>query len=183
MNQSDILTPRLRLVTLSPEMIDADAAGDYALLGSLLGAVVLPEWPPEHWEPHVFDFFRRQYAEHPHTIGWSRYVVTRVSPTLIGTLGGFPRTQDEVEVGYGILPPWQRQGYASEGFRAMLAALFQEDRVSSATAQTFPHLDASLGVLRKAGFEPAGEGDEPGAVRFRLQRECFQNRDDERRPL
>ena len=173
MNQADILTPRLRLATLTLDRIDADATGDYARLGQLLAATVPPQWPPEHWEPHVFDFFRRQYAEHPHSIGWSRYVITNQTSTLIGTLGGFPKTTSEVEVGYGILPPWQRQGYASEGLSRLLVALFREPGIVSATAQTFPHLAGSLGVLRKAGFQPAGQGDEPGAIRFRLDRECL----------
>lgn len=174
MQISDMVTPRLRLVTLTLDMIDADAAGDFLRLGELLGAVVPPEWPPEHWEPHVFDFFRTQYAEQPETIGWSRYVVRREEPVLIGTVGGFRRTETEAEVGYSILPPWQRQGYASEGFRALLSALFAEDGLASVTAQTYPHLAGSLGVLRKARFEAAGEGDEPGTVRFRLHRESFQ---------
>lgn len=174
MHISDIVTPRLRLVTLTLEMIDADAAGESIRLGELLGAVVPPEWPPEHWEPHVFDFFRKQYAEEPESIGRSRYVVRREEPVLIGTLGGFRRTPTEAEVGYSILPPWQRQGYASEGLGALLTALFAEDGFASATAQTYPQLAASLGVLHKAGFEAAGDGDEPGTVRFRLHREAFE---------
>jgi len=173
MHPCDILTPRLRLVSITPDFIDVDEAGDTAGLARLLQASVPPEWPPEHWEPHVFPFFRNQFVSHPHTIGWSRYVVTRHHPTLIGTLGGFPRTPEEVEVGYGILPPFQRKGCATEGLRAMLTHLFREPGVISATAQTFPHLAASLGVLAKCGFEPAGEGDEPGTVRFRLSRDAF----------
>jgi [ribosomal protein S5]-alanine N-acetyltransferase len=173
MHSCDILTPHLRLVSITLGLIDVDEAGDTAGLARLLGAAVPREWPPERWEPHVFPFFRKQFVDHPRTIGWSRYVVTRDRPTLVGTLGGFPRTADEVEIGYGILPPWQRQGFATEGLRAILWELFREAGVISATAQTFPHLAASLGVLAKCGFKPAGEGDEPGAVSFRLTRNAF----------
>jgi [ribosomal protein S5]-alanine N-acetyltransferase len=173
MHPCDILTPHLRLVSITLDLLDVDEAGDTAGLARLLQAVVPPEWPPEHWEPHVFPFFRSQFANHPHTIGWSRYVVTRHQPTLIGTLGGFPRTPEEAEIGYGILPPWQRKGFATEGLRALLTELFREPGVILATAQTFPHLAASLGVLAKCGFQAAGEGDDPGAVRFRLNLNSF----------
>jgi [ribosomal protein S5]-alanine N-acetyltransferase len=98
--------------------------------------------------------------------------VTREQPSiLIGTLGGLPRTETEAEVGYGILPPWQRQGLATEGLLALLEEIRRRKSVLTFTAQTFPHLVASVRVLEKCGFAQAGAGDEEGTVRYRRGRQ------------
>ena len=126
MTLDDILTTRLRLVTLSAPLLQADFGQNLQNFSSLLQAEVPACWPPEHWEPHCFDFFQTQFTNHPHTRAWGRYVVLRQHPSvLIGTVGAFPRTPTEVEIGYGVLPPWQRQGYATEATQTMIAALLQ----------------------------------------------------------
>ena len=166
---SDIATPRLRLVAITVEMIHADAAHS-SHLSQLIDAQVPPSWPPEHWEPHVFDFLEKLYSQSPHTIGWNRYVVLQSERLLIGTLGAFPRGETEAEVGYSILPPWQRMGLATEGVLALLTWLFQNNPLQTVIAHTFPHLTPSLRVMEKCGFQPAGPGDEAGTVRYRLDR-------------
>ena len=163
----DLLTPRLRLVAIVPALLRVE--GDVLAQG--VGAEVPPLWPPEHWEPHVFDFFDEQYARAPYAMAWSRYVVTRAEPaTLIGTLGGFPRTETEAEIGYSILPPWQRQGLATEGLLALMEEIRKRESVETFTAQTYPHLIASVRVLEKCGFVLAGAGDDEGTVRYRRGR-------------
>lgn len=171
MHPADILTSRLRLVTQSRVLMRADLAADHLTFGALLQAAVPPTWPPEHFEAHCFTFVETMYARHPHTYGWGRYVVLRTQPeTLIGTVGAFPRGPSEAEVGYAILPPWQRQGYATEATQTLLAELFQDIRIHSITAQTFPHLLASVRVMQRCGMQPDGVGEEPGTIRFRLVR-------------
>jgi RimJ/RimL family protein N-acetyltransferase len=163
----DLLTPRLRLVAIVPALLRVD--GD--ALAQKVGAEVPALWPPEHWEPHVFDFFDELYARAPYSMAWSRYVVTRTAPaTLIGTLGGFPRTETEAEVGYSILPPWQRQGLATEGLLTLMEEIRKRPSVETFTAQTYPHLVASVRVLEKCGFALAGAGDDEGTVRYRRGR-------------
>jgi ribosomal-protein-alanine N-acetyltransferase len=163
----DLLTQRLRLVAITPNLLRLDPPQ----LSQLLNADVPNLWPPEHWEPHVFDFLEKQYIQAPHTIGWNRYVVLRSpQPTLIGTTGGFPKSETEAEIGYSILEPWQRQGFATEGLRAVMSEIFTILTVQSISAQTFPHLTASVRVLEKSAFQYAGNGDETGTIRYRLQR-------------
>ena len=167
MRYPEIRTLRLRLVAITPALLRVDDSA----LGKQMGVAVPALWPPEHWEPHVFDFLEALYARAPYAIAWTRYVVTRAEPaTLIGTLGGFPRTETEAEVGYGILPPWQRQGLATEGLRALMEEIRQRDAVRTFSAQTYPHLVASVRVLEKCGFALAGSGDEEGTVRYRRAR-------------
>jgi hypothetical protein len=64
---------RLRLVTITPEMLAAEQQRDlkFTELQRLLGARVTEEWPPEHWEPHVYDFILKQYADDPER--WGRF--------------------------------------------------------------------------------------------------------------
>jgi [ribosomal protein S5]-alanine N-acetyltransferase len=151
----------------------AERAG-YVSLFRLLGAEVPSEWPPEHWEPHVFAFMEKQYAQSPQTLGWHRYVVLGGEhPVLIGTMGGFPRGESEAEIGYSILEPWQRRGLATEGLMALMTELFEADGLQSISAQTFPVLTPSVRVLEKCGFRLNGAGEEEGAVRYRLEKSRF----------
>lgn len=170
MTSSDILTQRLRLVAITLDMMRADAAQNGRLAG-LLVARIPSTWPPEHWEPHVFAFLEKQYVATPHTAAWNRYVVLRAGPpTLIGTMNGFPKGADEAEIGYAILPPWQRLGLATEGMLVFLEELFRDGTLKGITAQTLPALTASIRVMEKCGFRPDGAGDEEGTVRYRLNR-------------
>jgi RimJ/RimL family protein N-acetyltransferase len=163
----DILTPRLRLVAIAPALLRVEGPE----LEASVGAEIPAAWPPEHWEPHVYDFLEELYGRAPYAIAWTRYVVTRAAPPmLIGTLGGFPRTETEAEVGYSILPPWQRQGLATEGLLAVMEEIRRREEVQTFTAQTFPHLLASVRVLEKCGFALTGQGDEVGTMRYRRKR-------------
>ncbi len=65
-----------------------------------------------------------------------------------------------VEVGYGVLPQWQGQGYATEALQAALGWAFVQAGVFFVTAETEPGNGASQRVLQKAGFVPDGEGEE-----------------------
>lgn len=164
---ADILTARLRLAAITPDLLRLENSD----LSRQLDAEVPDLWPPEHWEPHVFDFIERQCLDTPHAIGWNRYVVLRSPfPVLVGTLGGFPRTSTETEVGYSILSPWQRHGVATEGLRAVIDEIFRTTEVASIAAQTFPHLAGSVRVLEKCGFQHVGSGDDEAAIRYRLER-------------
>lgn len=167
MNTSDIFTARLRLVTITPELLNAETES-YTALALALGATVPPEWPDSNWEPHVFDFFRKQFVEHPETLGWNRYVVLPLpEPVLIGTVGAFPITPNETETGYAILKPWQRNGYAPEATRAVLQLLSAQG-VRSVIAHTYPTMQESIRVMEKCGMHFDGEGAEAGTIRYRI---------------
>jgi RimJ/RimL family protein N-acetyltransferase len=170
LNIPDILTARLRLVAITADMLDAESA--HALrLQPLLHARVPAEWPDDNWEPHVFDYIRKQYADHPETMGWMRYVVLPGDdPVLIGTVGAGPRKEHEVEFGYAILKPWQRRGFATEAARTLLNEVFANPTVESVIAHTYPHLQESIRVMEKCGLVADGAGDEEGTVRYRLRR-------------
>ena len=166
----DVVTARLRLVAITHEMLDAETV-DARGLEPLLQARVPAEWPDENWEPHVFEFIRKQYAEHPETLGWHRYVVLPGDdPVLIGAAGAFRKSDEEAEFGYAILKPWQRNGFATEAARAVVEQVFALPGITSVIAHTFPHLVESIRVMEKCGLVPDGAGDEEGTMRYRLVR-------------
>ncbi|MFC5864732.1 GNAT family N-acetyltransferase [Acidicapsa dinghuensis] len=140
-------------------------------LSAVLDASVPEEWPPEHWEPHVVDYLLKLIAEHPDAVGWCRYLLLRrgTGRVLIGTFGcTFPKPETgEAELGYGVLPSWQRQGFAAEAVMAMMPWLRMQRAIHAFVAQTFPSLYGSVRVLEKCGFVSAGAGEEPGAILFR----------------
>ena len=91
---------------------------------------------------------------------------------LVGTCGfkGPPTADGTVEIGYGILPEFRRHGYATEATQGLITHAFAHPEVARVIAETFPDLFPSIGVLRKIGFSYAGEGSEPGVVRYELRR-------------
>jgi RimJ/RimL family protein N-acetyltransferase len=161
-------------VAISPEMLAAEQEANKAELERLLDARVTAEWPPEHWEPHVLRFILKQYEDRPDTHGWHRYVLlTRWfgrERTLVGALGGFPKAEGDVEIGYSTLPEFQRRGYATAAGRTMVDWLLRRDTVRSVSAQTYPRLPESIKVMERCGLKFVGDGDDEGTVRYRRMR-------------
>jgi RimJ/RimL family protein N-acetyltransferase len=170
----DILTPRLALIAITPACVRSEQTND-GQLGRLAGAQVTAAWPPEHWEPHVFDLLLTRYGADPADVGWNRYIAVRNpdgARTLIGTLGGFRRLEKpgECEVGYSVLPDFQRHGYATEGMLAFLGFVFEDRSMETVVAQTFPSLPASIRVMEKLGMTFVGPGYEEGTILYRRER-------------
>ena len=143
-------------------------------LASILNANIPESWPPADWEPHVIQYLLNLIEKDTEAVGWCRYLLLRDAATktrtLIGSFGcGFPKADTGLaELGYGLLPEWQRQGFAAEAVIAMLPWLQSRRDITAFVAQTFPHLRGSIRVLEKTGFQPAGPGYEEGTVLFRL---------------
>ncbi|MGC9198651.1 MAG: GNAT family N-acetyltransferase [Acidobacteriaceae bacterium] len=160
----------LRLVAITPEMLLAEQAGDGAMLGTLLRARLTKEWPPVDWEPHVHKMIQKQYDEWPASFGWHRYVALDGGfgrlRTLVGAIGGFPRSNGDVEIGYSTLPAFQRRGYATAAARTLVEWLLTQDGVQSVSAQAYLHVPESIKVMQRCGMSHLGEGDDPGTVRY-----------------
>ena len=165
-------TPRLDLVPITRTMLDAERRAD-GTLGGQLHARVTAEWPPEHWEPHVLDFIAQQILTTPHAADWHRYVLLREMPlrrVLVGCVGGFPKANGDVEIGYSTLPAYQRRGYATEAAGALVEMLLARETVYSVSAQTYETLPESVKVMERVGMSFVGPGDHPGTVRYRRMR-------------
>jgi ribosomal-protein-alanine N-acetyltransferase len=168
---ADLKTERLRLVSITPAMLKAEEAADGSL-EKILGAELTTEWPPEHWEPHVYHFIVKQYEDEPRTRGWHRYVLlpTGRGWVLIGAVGAFPKLEGDAEIGYSTVPSFQRKGYATEAARALVKWLLTQKDVTSVSAQTYPSLPESIKVMERCGMTYVGPGEDEGTVRYLLRR-------------
>lgn len=165
-----IETARLQLRAITPTLVAQEEAGP-AALSEALRAEVTTDWPPEHWGPHVRTHMLAQFQAHPETIGWHRFMLLARKPrVLIGCLGAFPCAVGDVEIGYSVISPYQRQGYGSEAALAFVEWLLKQSSVHSVSAQTYETLPASVKVMKHCGMRFIGPGDEAGTVRYRRWR-------------
>jgi ribosomal-protein-alanine N-acetyltransferase len=174
LSTGEIVAERLALIAITPEMLRADFAKS-ATFAELLDAEVPTSWPSDGWDEDAYNYLLTRMEKYPYYRGWSRYIVIQAAGrrTLAGGCGllGPVELTDDPEIGYGLLPEYQRQGYATEAVAALVDWIFQHPHVKSVNAQTFPEHAASLGVLARLGFREAGPGPEAGAVLFRRYRD------------
>jgi ribosomal-protein-alanine N-acetyltransferase len=150
---AELKAGNLRLVAITTEMLSAEHSND--------------------WEPHVYRIIEKQYDEWPGSFGWHRYVVLEGgwgARTLVGAIGGFPKAEGDVEIGYSTLPAFQRRGYATAAARTLVDWLLKLEGVQSVSAQTYPRVVESIKVMERCGMSFVGEGDDPGTVRYRRMR-------------
>ena len=162
--------PEFRLVPATPAMIEAELESAEGV-AALLGVDLPPDWPPEHHDSQTLTFIRDALAQPGAKDWWLNYVVVEAAerPSLAGIVGyKGPPNDGVVEIGYSVVPSWQRRGIATEACQTLIDAAW--DRGAAAViAHTLPQLEPSIGVLRKLGFEPAPP-PEPGVLAFRLER-------------
>jgi RimJ/RimL family protein N-acetyltransferase len=161
----------VELVPATPELVD-DELSDPALLAERLGAELPADWPPEHHGEQVLEFTSKA-LEDPAAAGWwlHWFVWLEGERRVLAGTGGFKGPPDDgvVEIGYSVVPSWQRRGIATDAIREFIARA-RERGARAVIAHTLPSLEPSIGVLRKLGFEPAGS-PEPGVIGFRLDLE------------
>ena len=180
-----IETPRLYLIPATEMHLRAELES-LAAISQALGVEVPRTWPPELYDEDGVCYNLARVLEHPAQAGWGFYYVVRhpvgsAPPLLIGGGGfkGAPDNAGSVEIGYSIVSEHQRCGYATEAVRAWVQFAFASPDVHLVVGQTLPHLIPSIGVLEKAGFRFAGEGEDPHVpagervVRYELAREGF----------
>lgn len=177
-----ITTSRLRLIPATEELLHAALKGNDALAAAC-GRVVPPTWPPLHFDPTAVKFTLDWLRKHPADAPWGFYCIEvpgdhGAPGTLVGA-GGFkggPDFDGIVEIGYSVLPNFQRKGYALEAVKGLVDFAFSHPKVQMICAHTLASGTGSIGVLRKAGFVIAGRGHDSGAppdqevVRFELPR-------------
>ena len=97
----------------------------------------------------------------PWRIGFA--VVHRELRLVIGSSGykGPPDSEGVVEIAYGIVPHFERRGFATQVAAALTAHAFSFDEVKMVLAHTLPETNASNSVLKKCGFEFVGEVTDP----------------------
>ena len=137
-----LLTERLFLIPLLPDGMRALLARttDPELVGPYTEMLTLSLRHPEQWIWYT---------------AWGLY--QNDSGDFVGDLcfKGLPQN-GQPEIGYGISPEFQGQGYATEAVRAASRWALAQLGVAAVEAETEPANAASQAVLRKVGFVPTG---------------------------
>ncbi len=105
-----------------------------------------------------------QVREDPSVNPWLiRLAVLREAPQIIG-IGNFHNRPDDrgmVEIGYSVLPRYRGQGYATEIAMTMWKYATALPDVQILRATVGPDNEASLRIVRGAGFVHVSEQDDP----------------------
>ena len=142
----------------------------------MLGVQPVDGWPPVD-TADALPFFLEQLQKGPEMEGWLAWywVLTGKSgeeSVLVGN-GGFkgpPSSDGIVEVGYYVRPAHRGHGYGTEAVCCLLEHALSRAGVKLVIAQTQHDNEASVKLLEKVGFVCAGEGCEPGLLRFEIAR-------------
>jgi len=152
-----IESERLRLVTLTPPVLERMAAGDVEGAGATFGLPL----PPDMVLTAPAAMRLEQLARDPGELPWllRAIVVREPEPVVVGHIGfhGPPDERGRVEVGYTVTPAHRRRGYAREAVVAMAGWAARERGVPTLVASVSPDNAPSLGLVRGLGFVQVGE--------------------------
>ncbi|CAN5223291.1 GNAT family N-acetyltransferase [soil metagenome] len=169
---------RLRMVAATLQHIRTELDAPEKL-AALLDASVSPEWPPGEYDRDAMEFFRARFElEGEAAEGWYGWYVVRSGETpgvraLVAHCGYFgpPGADGRVEIGYSVLPAWQRRGYASEIVQMLLDNAFEFPAVQQVVAHAAIGNVGSISVLQACGFQADGPGQEADTLRFVVERD------------
>jgi ribosomal-protein-alanine N-acetyltransferase len=151
-----IITPRLKLVSLTPSLLRAVAGGDLAEIERQLDAPVGAGW--EEGVPAQRRL--KQLAADPSEQPWLvRAVVARTPARVVGSIGFHapPDAHGRVEIGYDIVTGERRKGYAREAVHGLLDRAWATGHVRICVASVSPQNAPSLALIRAFGFRRVGE--------------------------
>lgn len=114
-------TRRLNLFPCSVEVAQA-IVRNRANIKTLLGVRVPDDWPAQNLQEFLPSYIQQLKAD-PSLLGWGIWLmVHRAERMIIGDLGfkGRPDREGTVEIGYGVVLAYRRQGYAFEAVQALV---------------------------------------------------------------
>ena len=99
--------------------------------------------------------FRKNY-ESKKGIRWA--IILKEDKRFVGTIGlnNLALGMKKAEIGFEIHPEYWRSGITSEALKAVLEYSFKELGLHRMGAVTFPANVASIGLLKKHGFQQEG---------------------------
>jgi len=152
-----IETPQLRLIPCTIAAAQA-AATDRAAFAALLGVRVPDDWPAADLRDFL-PVYGKIVDELAARAGWGIWLMLQpVEGVLVGDIGfkGPPDRLHTAEIGYSVLPAFQRHGYASEAARALVAWGLAQPGIRRIVANCRLDNAASIRVLEKAGMRQTG---------------------------
>ncbi len=161
---SELETARLRLVPITPEMVEAILLGQRDRAASLIDAALPDAWPNRALVERAFCARLDDIRAAPHHRLWGdRVALTKTPPyKVVGSVvfHGGPDADGAVEVAYGIEEESQRKGYGFEAVEASVRWAREQRGVRVVRAATFTWHASSRRILEKLGFQPTGSREE-----------------------
>ena len=171
-------TTRLELIAATVDTVSLELH-DVEQLALALNVPVPSAWPPPLNDEGSQRWYLDKLQGNPAVVGWALWYLIRREPyrELIGLAGfkGVP-SNATCEIGYSLLPPFQRHGYATEASRELIQWAFSHGDVERVTCETLPDLMDSIRVMEKCGMRFVGDGNpEEGqrTVRYIVNRAEF----------
>ena len=160
------IAPTVELRVLSAAALRALYRLDLATAGSLVGAPMPAFFETEGW---LWRWRLHQIEADPRSAHWYVRAAVAVSPDgpiVVGHAGfhGPPDDAGMIEIGYTVVPDLRGRGYGHAIVAALVAAAAREPGVRVVRASVSPTNEASLTLIRSAGFVQVGEqwDDEDG---------------------
>jgi RimJ/RimL family protein N-acetyltransferase len=156
---SIIWTPRLELVPMTLEMVEAVMLGDRERAEQAASASLPPAWPNRDLIERAFTASLEAVRADPEKRLWGdRLLIAREgSRRVLGSVVFHGRPDDGVaEIGYGVEEASQRIGLATEATGACVEWALAQESVVAVQATTMPWHRASLRVIEKIGMRKVG---------------------------
>jgi len=157
----ELVTERLRLISVTLEAIEAVLDHDRERAERLVGAAFPRAWPNDDLVALGFPFSREALRAEPQIRLWGdSLVLLRHEPRVIGSVvfHGWPG-DGVAEVAYSIEDTSRNQGYAIEATREHPLPALAQPGITAVQATTFPWHLASLGVIRRLGMSQIATRD------------------------
>lgn len=153
-------TERLELVAC-PGQVARAVYSSRRRAEALLGFRVHEEWPGMEIRAYL-PMYAQQVDVSPELLGWGIWLIVHSGErTVIGDVGfkGRPDRSGTVDIGYGVVEPYRRQGYAFEAAAALRDWAFTHSVVKRLTGDCMPTNVASARILEKLGMRWIGISD------------------------
>jgi RimJ/RimL family protein N-acetyltransferase len=158
-----IHSPRLELIALSPDFLEASIRGDLETAARLVDLIIPQEWLEAKW---LMELRLEKMRENPILQSWLlRGIALRETRTMIGYIGFHTMpgadylksyAPGSVEFGYTIFPDYRRKGFASEAAQAMMDWASREHSVTRFILSISPTNEPSIRLAQKFGFRKIG---------------------------
>lgn len=136
----ELQTERLKIVPCTDELLSTISTEEYKI------------------GPHI-TMFLEKLREDSTQLGWGVWlVIIKENNTIIGDIGfkGKTNSENTVEVGYGIIPSAQNNGYATEAVNEIINWAFTNDDVDKVVAECLHDNIPSIKVLEKLNMNKIG---------------------------
>lgn len=161
-------TKRLRLVPMTYDFILKVTDNDLSAY-DLLRAVKTETWPESADIKDIFHILRDILKDKPNPDGFDAWLfINKENNTIVGD-GGFKGAPDEngvIDIGYAIIEPQRRKGFALEAVTALLEWGLSQDNVKTVTADCLVDNIPSIKMLRKIGMNEVEKKD--GVLYFQI---------------